>query len=64
MTIQLCFKVDLPDGVFINFLIRGCKALASNQTVTPIISRRVLDRVYLDLMDFTSQPDGEYNYVA
>lgn len=40
--------------------------MASNrepQTVTPIVSRRVLDRVYLDLMDFTSQPDGEYNWI-
>jgi transposase InsO family protein len=27
------------------------------------VSRRVLDRVYMDLMDFTSQPDGEYKWV-
>ena len=45
---------------------RHCKAVASNrepQTVAPIVSRRVLDRVYLDLMDFTPQPDGKYNWV-
>jgi transposase InsO family protein len=33
------------------------------QIITPIISRRCLDRVYMDLMDFTSQPDGEYHWV-
>ena len=32
-------------------------------TITPITSRRCLDRVYMDLMDFTSQPDGEYTWV-
>jgi endogenous inhibitor of DNA gyrase (YacG/DUF329 family) len=29
-------------------------------TITPIVSRRCLDRVYIDLMDFTSQPDNGY----
>jgi hypothetical protein len=32
-------------------------------TITPIASRRCLDRVYIDLMDFTSQPDNGYTWV-
>jgi transposase InsO family protein len=43
-----------------------CNANAANRepsTVTPIISKRCLDRIYLDLMDFTSQPDGDYHWI-
>jgi hypothetical protein len=45
---------------------RICQEEAANtapKTVQPIISQRCLDRVYLDLMDFTTEPDGEYEYV-
>ncbi|KAH6665599.1 hypothetical protein B0J14DRAFT_568748 [Halenospora varia] len=45
---------------------RHCRSQAPNQepaTITPIISRRCLDRIYLDCLDFTSQPNGEYKWV-
>jgi hypothetical protein len=35
-----------------------CNANANNReplTVTPIVSKRCLDRIYIDLMEFTSQ---------
>ena len=32
-------------------------------TVTPIVSKRCLDRVYIDLIDFTSQPEDGYEYI-
>lgn len=43
-----------------------CNANSNNReppTLSPIISRRCLDRVYIDLMDFTFQPDEWYYYV-
>ena len=39
-----------------------CNVNSANReplTITPIKSRRVLDRVYIDLMDFTLQPDTQ-----
>lgn len=39
-----------------------CQAQESNKakkTITPIISKHVLNRVYLDLVDFTSEPDHD-----
>jgi len=43
-----------------------CNANANNRepsTVTLIVSKRCLDRVYIDLMDFTSQPKDGYKYI-
>jgi hypothetical protein len=50
----------------IEWVLSKCRICLANEEnrepkiMTPIISRRVLDRVY---MDFTSQPDGEYKWV-
>ena len=53
----------------VTWLLSKCQVCAANQanreppSITPIISQRCLDRVYMDLMDFTSQPDGVYHWV-
>jgi transposase InsO family protein len=53
----------------VEWIIGKCRICLANEenrepkTITPIISRCILDRVYIDLMDFTSQPDGEYKWV-
>ena len=33
-------------------------------TVTPIVSSRCLNRVQIDLMDFSTTPDGDYQWVC
>jgi transposase InsO family protein len=43
-----------------------CNSQANNrepETVTPIISKRCLDRIYIDLMDFTTQPEEGHEYI-
>ena len=53
----------------VKWVLNKCQIYTTNSanreplTVTPIISRRCLDRVYIDLMDFTSQPDKGYKWV-
>jgi hypothetical protein len=32
--------------------------------VTPIVASRCLNRVQIDLMDFSTTPDGDYNWVC
>lgn len=43
-----------------------CALKASNKTksiLTPITSNQCLDRLYIDLMDLCSKPDGRYKWV-
>jgi hypothetical protein len=43
-----------------------CNANTNNREpsiVTLIVSKRCLDRVYIDLIDFTSQPKDGYKYI-
>jgi len=63
---ELYYGITQGDVEWILQRCTVCNQNAANRapsSVTPIISQRCLDRVYLDLMDFTSQPDGEYNWV-
>ena len=43
-----------------------CNSQANNrepETITPIISKPCLDRIYIDLMDFTTQPEEGNEYI-
>ena len=43
-----------------------CNSQANNrepETITPIISKRCLDRIYIDLIDFTTQPEEGHEYI-
>jgi transposase InsO family protein len=63
---ELFYGITQEDVKWVLTKCQICITNASNRepsTVTPIISRRCLDRVYIDLMDFTSQPDQGYNWV-
>jgi len=39
------------------------KPIESLRPLHPLLVDAAIDRVYMDLMDFTSQPDGEYHWV-
>jgi hypothetical protein len=53
----------------VEYALKGCtvcNSKAANHeppTITPIISHQCLDRVYMDLVDFRSQPDGDMKWV-
>ena len=45
-------------------MICNLKAAAKDPTlVTPIMASRCLNRFQIDLMDFSTTPDGKYNWI-